>query len=656
MSSARPEVTWRPDPAVASKTSIGRFAAKHGFGVDEYDAMWRWSITDPAEYWAGVWDFTGLTGSLGSREVTTSSDMAGTRYFDDGSVNVAENMLAADTRSLAVVEAGVDGCRRRWTFGDLRTEVEAVAGWLRRHGVSEGDVVATVSTNRAETLVSFLATAAVGAIWTSCAPELSGNAILDRIGQASPKVLFACSEYVYNGKTFDCRADLDRLVEALPDLQFVVLTDRDVDSTATPTIGTKAQFLRYNEVAKDTGEFVWERYAFNAPGLIMYTSGTTGKPKAIVHSAGGVLLKTQGEQAFHADIDPGDVLFWYTNTAWMMFHWLSFALARGAAIVLYDDAPVPTSGDGMDLGALWRVTAEAGVTVFGTSPSYMSLMIDNGYSPRTEHDLSRLHTVLAAGAPVSPEQYLWVKSDVSPDSRFGPMSGGTELMSSLVSGSQLHTVHAGEMSCKVLGAAVHVFDGRGVPVYGVKGELVLAEPTLGMPLTFWGEDGDARYRAAYFDGLPGVWTHGDLAEETVSGGVVIYGRSDATLNPGGVRIGTAEIYRPLADVTAIEASVVFGRPIATGEEIVLCVVLTEGVNLDEDLASQIRKVVRAQASPRHVPHAIYQVTDLPYTHNGKVIEKAAKAAALGLDVERFTSLRNRQSLAEFADLAGRVSL
>lgn len=656
MSSARPEVIWRPDPAVAATTSIGRFAAHHGFGIGEYDALWRWSVTDPAAYWSSVWEFTGLTGELGNAELTTGPDMAAARFFDDGEVNVAENMLSARPDSLAVIESGTEGIRRRWTFGELRAEVEAVAGWLRANDVGEGDVVAAVAANRVETLVSFLATSAVGGIWTSCAPELSGDAILDRIGQVAPKVLFTCEEYSYNGKTYAFRATVDRLVEELPGMEHVVMVDRGADSSVTPSEGTSAGFLRYGEVAKEGDPFVWQRFGFNNPGLIMYTSGTTGKPKAIVHSAGGVLLKLTGEHAFHNDIAPGDVVFWYTNTAWMMFHWLSFALARGAAIVLYDDAPVPTTVDGHDLGVLWRITDEAEVSVFGTSPSFMALMMEHNYSPRTEHDLSRLHTVLAAGAPVSPEQFSWVHSDVNTEARFCPISGGTELMSALVSGSQLHAVHAGEMSCKTLGSAVHVFDGRGVPVYGTKGELVLTEPTPGMPMTFWGEEGDARYRAAYFDGFPEVWTHGDLAEETVAGGVVIYGRSDSTLNPGGVRIGTAEIYRPLVDVTEIEACVAFGRPAAAGEEIVLCVVLADALVLDEILAAKIRSTVRVKASPRHVPHAIYQVSDLPYTHNGKVIEKAAKAAASELDVSRFTSLSNPECLAQFAALSEQVSL
>lgn len=656
MSSICPRQMWRPDPVEARNSAIGQFAKRQGFGIDEYNALWSWSISQPAAYWSEVWKFGGLQGSPGEGGLSGADDMATTRFFDDGKVNVAENLLASPGGQLAVIEAGADGVRRRWTFAELREDVEAVASWLRNSGVGPGDVVAAVLPNRIEALVSFLACTAVGGIWTSCAPEFSGEAILDRIGQVEPKILFVCHEYFYNGKKFGFKEAADTLVASLATLKAVVVVDRDTQGQLKAPPGCSVQYLQYRKVAEPAQPFEWKRFGFNNPALVMYTSGTTGKPKAMVHSGGGVLLKLTSEHAFHTGVREGDVMFWYSNIGWMMFLWLAFSLVRGSAVVLYEDAAIPTGADGPDLGALWRVAEAAGVTVMGISPSYISAMADGDYSPKDSHNLVRLHTILAAGAPVSAEQFEWVHSNISASARFSPISGGTELMSAFVGGSPLHSVRAGEMSCKCLGMAVNVFDERGVPVVGRKGELVCTEPFPSMPLTFWGANGDARYRAAYFEHYPKVWTHGDLAEQTISGGIVIYGRSDTTLNPGGVRIGTAEIYRPLSDIAAVEAAVVFGRPVKNNEEIVLCVKLVEGLHLDEKLAAEIRAAVRRKASPRHVPHAIYQVDAVPLTHNGKPVEAAAKAAATASDLSRFTALSNPESLAQFSNLSAQVAL
>lgn len=656
MPPVRPREIWRPVPTHALGSALGKFAESQGFGIDEYEALWRWSVSQPAAYWAEVWKFGGLRGSIGSGDLAAATDMASARFFDDGTVNVAENLLAAADSGLAVVEAEADGTCRRWTYAQLRAEVEAVGGWLRRIDVGSGDVVAAVLPNRREALVSFLACTAVGATWTSCAPEFSGGAILDRIGQVAPKVLFVCHEYTYNGKKFQFRDVADTLATSLPTLQAIVVANRRADAPVKSANGGPALVVGYQEVMQSIEPFEWRRFPFNQPALVMYTSGTTGRPKAIVHSGGAVLLKLTSEHAFHVGVGPGDVMFWYSNTAWMMFLWLAFSLVRGSAIVLYEDAAVPKAADGPDVGALWRIAESAGVTVMGVSPSYIAAVADAGYSPKTHHNLERIHTILAAGGPVSAEQFEWVHSHVSRTARFNPISGGTELMSAFVGGSPLHAVRAGEMSCKCLGMAVEVFDERGAPVIGRTGELVCTEPFPAMPLTFWGDHGDENYRAAYFERYPKVWTHGDLAVQTISGGIVIYGRSDTTLNPGGVRIGTAEIYRPLADVGAIEAAVVFGRLVKNDEEIVLCVQLAGGIRLDKELAANIRAVVRRKASPRHVPNAIYQVDAVPLTHNGKPVEAAAKAAAMAKDLSRFTGLKNPECLGQFANLAQQAAL
>lgn len=656
MSIERPPVIWRPEPTEAARSAIGQFARERGFQLHEYDSLWRWSIGDPAGYWSEVWKFAALKGDLGDAGLAPASDMAGTRFFDSGKVNVAENLLSAPGDRVAVIEADAQGNCRQWTFSELRSEVEAVGNWLRGTGVGPGDVVAALLPNRREALVSFLAAAAVGAIWTPCAPEFSPEATLDRIGQVAPKILFVCHSYDYNGRAYPFKETADFIVSSLPSLHAVVVVERTPEGALPDDPLEGPQSARYGDIARSSAAFEWRRFAFNSPSIVLYTSGTTGKPKAIVHSGGGVLLKLTSEHAFHSGLGLGDVLFWYSNIGWMMFLWLAFALVRGTAVVLYEDAAAPKGAEGPDVGALWRIAERSGATVMGISPSYISAVTDANYSPRKNHDLSRLHTILAAGAPVSAEQFEWVQAEVSANARFSPISGGTELMSAFVAGSPLHDVRAGEMSCKCLGMAVAVFDERGVPVVGRKGELVCTEPFPSMPLTFWGPGGDERYRAAYFAQYPKVWTHGDLSEETLSGGVVIYGRSDTTLNPGGVRIGTAEIYRPLTEVNAIEAAVVFGRSIKNGEEIVLCVKLADGLQLDARLAADIRAAVRRKASPRHVPHAIYQVDAVPLTQNGKPVEAAAKAAAASMDLSRFSAISNPECLKQFADLSRQVAL
>lgn len=649
MSISRPPLTWQPDQAKAAESAIGRFAKSQGFSIDEYDALWRWSVSEPAAFWEEVWKFTGLRGTLGLARSTSNTSMFGTRFFNEGRLNVADNLLSGPSTGIAVIEADIHGVNRKWTFGELRREVESVASWMRKRGIGPGHVVATVAPNRFEALVSFLACSAVGGIWTSCAPELSSEAILDRIGQVQPKMLFVSQSYNYNGKSFKFQETIDRLLTGIPDLTDVVIIDRDQSAKASSTPNSTEIYTHYNDLIAEKEPFEWRQFSFNSPGLILYTSGTTGKPKAIVHSGGGVLLKLASEHTFHSGLDVGDVLFWYTNTAWMMFHWLAFALVRGCAIVLYDDAPVPTAESGLDYGILWRIAEEAGVTAMGISPSYITLLQDADYSPSQRHILTKLHTVFASGSPVSAEQFHWVHNNVSSSALFCPISGGTELMSAFFGGSRLHKVRAGEMSCRTLGMAVDIFDERGVSVVGRKGELVCTQPFPSMPLTFWGENGDARYHAAYFETFPKVWAHGDLAEQTLSGGFIIYGRSDATLNPGGVRIGTAEIYRPLRAISAVEAAVVFGRPVKNSEEIVLCVKLAAGLRLDQKLAADIRAAVRSKASPRHVPHAIYQVDDLPLTQNGKIVEAAARAAALSMDTGKF-SLQNPASLEHFSKI------
>ncbi|UZG60319.1 acetoacetate--CoA ligase [Rhodococcus opacus] len=643
MNVAVSEIVWKTNSETIEKSNLARFAQKLGFDVTDYDSLYRWSVARSGEFWREAWEFSGLLGDLGARDTIDTPQMGQQHFFPDGKINVAENLLRHNHDALAVVEASAsEDVRKRLTFGQLRTEVERVAAWLESVGVGEGDVVATWGTNRLEAVISFLATAAVGAIWTSASPDLSTQAVSDRLGQVNPVVLFASPCYTYNSTEYDITDRVEALRQSIPSIAHVVeFGQREGKSTLSRS-------LEWDSLQSDGSEFEYRRFPFNQPLLIMYTSGTTGKPKAIVHSGGGILIRNCAEHTFHNDLGPGDVFFWYTNIAWMMFHYLVLSLSSGSAIVLYDDAALRRTDAGPDSGVLWRVAAAAGVTTMGVSPGYLRTLQRTGYCPRNEHDLRSLRTFMATGAPVPPDLWTWCQNNISSEIRLGSLSGGTETLGAFVTVTPWHPFRPGEMSCNVLGIAADVFDERGVPVIGSKGELVITQPFPSMPLTFWGDGGDERYYNAYFAGHPGVWTHGDLAEKTIWGGIIIHGRSDNTLNPGGVRIGTAEIYHSLNEFDEIQDAVVFGRAIDQDEEVVLCLVMSEAVSLDEELAQRIRHVIRRRSSPRHVPASIYQVAEIPQTLNGKRNEAAAKAAVNGLDTQRFTSLANPQILGEYA--------
>ena len=573
--------------------------------------------------------------------------MFGARYFPEGSLNFTENLLAGPEHHLAVTVADETGITRRVSRGELRLMVARAQSGLKALGVGRGDCVAGILPNNLEALVALLATASLGALWSSCSPDFGVAGIVDRIGQIEPKVLFASPVYVYSGKQHDISDRLLSIVEAVSSLTTVVCS-----GAAGKYSLPRVTVLAWNAFIDNTAETPnFERFPFNHPLYILYASGTTGLPKAIVHSAGGTLIQHRKEHVLHCDLRPGDVVSWYTNTAWMMYHWKISALASGASILLYDGAAIVKHLGGLDLGILWKVSEQAGVTHFGTSPKYLATLQEQGYRPADHHDLSALRSVLSAGAPVSPSQYDWIYDAIKRDMVFASISGGTEIIGCFLVGSPLHPVRRGHLTCKALGMAVDILDDRGASVIGRKGDLVCTQPFPSMPLKFWGENGLERYHAAYFGDRAEIWTHGDLAEQTIHGTGIIYGRTDTTLKPGGVRIGTAEIYRVIETFPEVQDTLVFGLPVDGDEEIVLCLVLDAADDLTDDLQSRIRVAVRAQASPRHVPHRIHRVNAVPYTLNGKQVEGAARARALGHPIKNLGSLANPECLEDYDALA-----
>lgn len=650
MNVERARIVWIPQDDAAEKTQLGQFAAAHGFGSDEYDALHRWSIAKPVDFWSAVWDHAGLLGNKGNKGMVDSAEMGKRHFFPNGAINVAENLLRHDPDSIAIVQMTPEGdIEKCLTYTELKKQVQCVAGWMAKRGVTVGSVVAAIATNRTETVVSMLAAAALGAIWTAASPDLSAQAIIDRFGQVGPVVVFASVRYTYNHKEFDISETLRQTVLNIPSIKHVVLIGQDTAGDQLQLGQVSVALWKEAQRGLPLDGFV--RHPFNSPFLIMYTSGTTGKPKAIVHSGGGVLLRTCGEHRLQIGLTPSDTFLWYSSIAWMMFPWLVMALETGATIVLYEDAAIKKSAESMDMGVLWRIAQNAQLTAIGLSPNYLRILQRSDYRPNREFDFPALRSMFTSGAPMPAELYEWCQENIQPGLRINSISGGTEAMSAFVTGSPLHVVRAGEICAKSLGIAVEVYDERGAPIVGQPGELVITQPFPSMPLTFWGPGGDQRYKAAYFDGFPGIWTHGDLAEQTVSGGFLIHGRSDNTLKPGGVRIGTAEIYTALEGIEEVVDAVIFGWVENDDEQIVMCVQLEPGASMSKALASKIRTTIRTQTSSRHVPAKVYVVSDVPKTLNGKRNEAAAKAAALGKDTSRFVSLANRACLEDYAAIS-----
>ncbi|OSP54768.1 acetoacetate--CoA ligase [Pseudoruegeria sp. SK021] len=641
---------WQPDSAWASSSALADFAKSVGRSAADYPALHAWSVSDLGGFWSAFWDFAGVIGDKGDIAFTApgGARMTGAQFFPEARLNIAENFLKGDDAALAVIETDEDGGRRDITRAELRAEVARIARGMRTVGVGVGDSVGVVLPNRLECLVTQLAAMSIGAIWTSCSPDFGVAAILDRIGRVNPKLMIVQAQVRYGGKDVDLSTRLSDVARGMVGLEHLVTIGAGDVTAEVPVTDWQA--------FGTAGSLEFERLAFDAPCYVLYTSGTTGAPKAIVHRTGGVLLQQLKEHMLHGDLRQGDRFLWYTNTAWMMYHWVVASLGCGATVVLYDGAPIIKRDGKLDCSPLWTAVADLRLTHLGISPKYLATLAEQGYAPGAEKDLSSLRWMLSAGSPVAPHQYDWIYDKVKADLGFASISGGTEIMGCFLLGSPLHPVTRGHLTVRGLGMAANVLDDRGAPIIGRAGDLVCTEPFPSMPLTFWGPDGDARYHKAYFAERAEIWTHGDHAQIEPDGTAVIHGRSDCTLNPGGVRIGTADIYNVCENFPQIEDSIVFGRAIPGDEEIVLCLILKDGQSLGDGLARDIRMALRAACSPRHVPACIYQVSAIPYTVNGKRVEAAARAVASGLEVKNRASLVNEECLLQFSGLSREAAL
>jgi acetoacetyl-CoA synthetase len=658
VSSPGAELLWEPSAELVERARLteymGWLEAERGLRFDGYDDLWRWSVDDLDGFWGSIWDFFDVQADGDRSTVLASREMPGARWFPDTSLNYAEHVFAGkDDGETAILHASELRELDKLSWGELRSQVAAIAAGLRGLGVGPGDRVAAYMPNIPEAIVAFLATASIGAVWSSCSPDFGPASVIDRFAQIEPKVLFAVDGYRYGGKDFDRLDTVAALQQAMPSLvRTVVLPYLDPE----PALSPMAETIAWDELRAggEGSELSFQRVPFDHPLWVLYSSGTTGLPKAIVQGQGGILLEHLKKLNLHVDAHPGDRLFWFTTTGWMMWNFLVSGLLTEAAIVLYDGSPGHP-----DMNVLWDLAERAGVTMFGTSASYIAACMKDGVEPGTGRDLGQLGAVGSTGSPLSPEGFDWIYEHVGADTWLFSTSGGTDLCTAFVGGVSLLPVYRGELQGRALGAAVEAWDEDGNSVVDEVGELVVTEPMPSMPVYFWGDADGSRYRESYFEQYPGVWRHGDWLEITSRGTGVIYGRSDSTINRSGIRMGTSEIYRAVLGIDAIVDALVVDIP-RPGTEgwMPLFVVLREGAELDDELPKEIARRVREHCSPRHVPDQVFQIAEVPRTLSGKVLEVPVKRILMGTPVEKAASrdsLANPAALDYFVELGASLA-
>ncbi len=647
------DILWSPSPARMADSNLRRFidciAARRDLPTGDYAALHRWSLERPDAFWFEVAHFADVKAEWAAAPVLENGDqMPGARWFPGARLNYAENLLHYRDDHPALIAYNERGQRRVLSYRQLCAEVARIASGLKEIGIQPGDRVVGFLPNIPEAVIAMLAATSLGATWSSCSPDFGIAGVLDRFGQIEPKVIFTADGDHYAGKTLDSIAPIADVLKSLPSVTAVIVIAQISIKPELATLEANGRrALRFEQMGSPHAKLQFQRLPFDHPLFVMYSSGTTGKPKCIVHGAGGTLLQHLKEHQLHVDLKRDDRLFYYTTCGWMMWNWLVSGLASGAALVLYDGSPTHP-----DNGMLWRIAETEHISIFGTSPKYLAALEKAGYHPRERHSLPALRTVISTGAPLSPEGFDFVYHDIKADVQLASISGGTDIISCFALGQPFAAVRRGEMQCAGLGMAVDVVNEKGDPLPpGVKGELVCRQPFPSMPLGFWGDADQTRYRASYFERFPGLWHHGDYAARTETGGFMIFGRSDAVLNPGGVRIGTAEIYRQVEQLPEILESLCISQEWQDDVRVVLFVKLRAGVDLDDSLRQRIRDQIRSHTTPRHVPAKILSVADIPRTISGKIVELAVRNVVHGLPVTNTEALANPAALDLFRDLA-----
>ncbi len=633
-------VIWQPDTVRIRASAMYQFMRQQGF--DDYADLHEWSITEPAAFWTALCDLCGIHFDRPPEKILSRPDnMMDAGWFAGAQLNFSSHMLRHKGPEAAIVFCGEDGTRHEISRDELRDMVARLAASLRAVGVEEGDCVAGFLPNCPEAIAAMLATTSIGAIWSSCSPDFGTNGVVDRFGQIEPKVLFATNAYFYDGKTCDTRETVAAVANLMPSLVATVIVP----------------FVRELAIDIDTGTAVeWQDFLaaeakleitpveFNHPLYVMFSSGTTGVPKCIVHGHGGTLLQQSKEHVLHTGVGEGDRLFYFTTCGWMMWNWLVCGLGTGATLILFDGAPFFNNGR-----ILWEIAERERISIFGTSAKYISEMENLGIRPIVEFSLPELRSVLSTGSPLAPESFDFVYEAIGSDLLLASISGGTDILSCFALGNPVLPVRRGELQCKGLGMAVEIYNEDGEAVIGEHGELVCTRPFPSTPVGFWNDPDGSRYRAAYFERFAGIWSQGDFAEMTPQGGLVIHGRSDSVLNPGGVRIGTAEIYRQVERLDEVVESIAIGQNWQDDVRVVLFVLLKQGIDLDDELIARIRKTIRENATPRHVPAKVLSVPEIPRTKSGKIVELAVRAVVHGEEIKNTEALANPEALQYYRD-------
>ncbi|AVP82597.1 acetoacetate--CoA ligase [Aeromonas hydrophila] len=633
---------WQPDQERIQQSNLQHFMAEvnrfHGLQLHSYAQLYQWSVEKTTRFWPLVWQHCGVKGELGNIVAENRQEMQRTRWFPDSRLNFAENLLRRQDDTPAIISRIEGSPSQLLSWRELADQVASLAQWLRGQGIGRGDVVAAYLPNIPQTVVAMLATTSLGAIWTSTSPDFGEASVVERFGQTRPRVLFAVDGYRYNGKAIDIQDKVAGVVSQIDSIEQTVII---------PLLGHPLQLghdWRQILAGQPDASLQFEPMAFNDPLYILYSSGTTGKPKCIVHGIGGTLLQHLKEHQLHCDIKPGERIFYFTTCGWMMWNWLVSALASGATLVLYDGSPFYPDGN-----VLWDLARDEEVALFGTSAKYLDALHKQGYTPIKTHQLPQLRLICSTGSVLTPEGFDYVYQQIKQDVQLSSISGGTDICSCFVIGNPISPVYRGESQGRGLGLAVQVFNEAGQPVQGEKGELVCTKPFPAQPIGFWGDASGDKYHAAYFERFDNIWCHGDWIELTPTGGILFYGRSDATLNPGGVRIGTSEIYRYVEQLEEVEESIVIGQQWQQDERVVLFVKLKPGLMLDEALREHIRQQVRLHCTARHVPARILQVDAIPRTKSGKIVELAVREVVHNRPVNNTHALADPEVLSQYRD-------
>ena len=642
---------WKNNKEKLRKTNLALYCAfirqnyKIDFG-DDFNKIWKWSIENPKIFWKSIWDFTKVKGVLGNILIQESDIFFKNKFFPDTKLNYAENLLKKNNNELAIIFRSENGYKTVISWKELNLNVSQISSWMQLNDIKKGDRVAAYLPNIPETVIAYISTAAFGGIWSSCSPDFGINGVVDRFSQITPKILFIGNKYFYNGKIINILERLPKILDKVPSIKKVVVVPypgTDVEKNNKIKIDT----YNWNKliVPENKNEIKYIMSNFNDPLAILYSSGTTGKPKCICHGTGGVLLQHNKELQIHSDVKNNDKVFYFTTCGWMMWNWLVGALSSGATILLFDGFPMYKKDD-----LLFDFANEEGVTLFGISAKYIEALNNNGVIPKKKYDLSKLRTICSTGSPLSRDGFKFVYNKIKKDVHLASISGGTDIVSCFVLGNLFQPVYAGEIQNKGLGMDIDVFDEKGLSAKNTKGELVCKKPFPSMPVKFWNDDGDKKYKSAYFEKYKNIWHHGDFAKITSNGGFVIFGRSDTTLNPGGVRLGTAEIYSVVEKFKEIQESIVIGQSWKNDIRIILFVVLNKGYSLTNEIRDKIKKAIKIDASPRHVPSKIISILEIPKTKNGKLVELAVKQSVEGETIKNLEALANPDSLKQFKNI------